>query len=63
MSIWAARCSTVLARRHDLSRTLIRIWVDEYDAGAFHEVSAAADTIQSGVACRDPRPVRAISRS
>ena len=35
-----------LARRHDLSRTLIRIWVDKYEAGAFDEDSAAADTIQ-----------------
>ena len=26
-----------LARRHDLSRTLIRIWVDKYEAGAFDE--------------------------
>ncbi len=35
-----------LARRHDLSRTLIRIWVDKYEAGAFDEDTAAADTIQ-----------------
>ena len=26
-----------LARRHDLSRALIRIWVDKYEAGAFDE--------------------------
>ena len=26
-----------LARRHDLSRTLIRIWVEKYEAGAFDE--------------------------
>ena len=35
-----------LARRHDLSRTLIRIWVDKYEAGAFDEEAEAADTIQ-----------------
>ena len=26
-----------LARRHELSRTLIRIWVDKYETGAFDE--------------------------
>ena len=31
-----------LARRHDLSRTLIRIWVDKYEAGAFDEDVEAA---------------------
>ena len=35
-----------LARRHDLSRTLIRIWVDKYEAGAFDEDAEAAGTIQ-----------------
>ena len=35
-----------VARRHDLSRTLIRIWVDKYEAGAFDEDAEAADTIQ-----------------
>ncbi len=35
-----------LARRHDLSRTLIRIWVDKYEAGAFDEDTEAASTIQ-----------------
>ncbi len=35
-----------LARHHDLSRTLIRIWVDKYEAGAFDEDAEAADTIQ-----------------
>ena len=34
-----------LARRHDLSRTLIRIWVDKYEAGAFDEEAEAADTL------------------
>ena len=35
-----------LARRHGLSRTPIRIWVDKYEAGAFDEDAEAADTIQ-----------------
>ena len=35
-----------LARRHDLSRTLIRIWVDKYEAGAFDEDVEAASMIQ-----------------
>ena len=35
-----------LARRHDLSRILIRIWVDKYEAGAFDEDAEAASTIQ-----------------
>ena len=37
-----------LARRHDLSRTLIRIWVDKYEAGAFDEDVEAA-SIKSGL--------------
>ena len=32
-----------LARRHDLSRTLIRISVDKYEVRAFDEDTAAAD--------------------
>ncbi len=35
-----------LARRHDLSRTLIRIWVDKYEAGAFDEDAEAANMVQ-----------------
>ncbi len=27
-----------LTRHHDLSRTLTRIWVDKYEAGAFDDV-------------------------
>ena len=38
-----------LARHHDLSRTLIRIWVDKCEAAAFDEAAAAADT-QPGTA-------------
>ena len=40
---------------HDLSRTLIRIWVDKYEAGAFDEDAEAADTIQEYEADRGPR--------
>ena len=35
-----------LARRHELSRTLFRIWVDKYEAGAFDEDAEAASMIQ-----------------
>ena len=35
-----------LAKRHDLSRNLIRVWVDKYEAGAFDEDTQAADLIQ-----------------
>ena len=35
-----------LAKRHDLSRNLIRIWVQKYEAGALDEDAAAADMIQ-----------------
>ena len=36
-----------LANRHDLSRNLIRIWVDKYQAGGLDEDVAAADLLQS----------------
>ena len=35
-----------LAKRHDISRNLIRIWVQRYEAGAFDEDATAADMIQ-----------------
>jgi transposase len=35
-----------LATRHDLSRNLIRIWVQKYEAGGLDEDAAAADMIQ-----------------
>jgi transposase len=35
-----------LAKRHDLSRTLIRVWVEKYEAGVFDEDARAADMIQ-----------------
>ena len=35
-----------LAKRHDISRQLIRIWVGKFEAGAFDEDAQAADLIQ-----------------
>jgi transposase len=35
-----------LANRHNLSRNLIRLWVQKYEAGAFDEDAAAADLRQ-----------------
>jgi transposase len=35
-----------LAKRHDLSRNLIRIWVRKYEAGALDEDTAAAALLQ-----------------
>jgi len=36
-----------LAKRHDLSRNLIRIWVDKYEAGALDDEVEAADLLQA----------------
>ncbi len=35
-----------LAKRHDVSRNLIRIWVQKFESGAFDEDAAAADLVQ-----------------
>ena len=35
-----------LAKRHDLSRNLVRVWVAKYEAGAFEEDFRAADLLQ-----------------
>lgn len=35
-----------LAKRHDLARNLIRIWVRKYEAGAFDDDAQAADLLQ-----------------
>ena len=35
-----------LAKRDDISRNLIRVWVQKYEAGAFGEDARAADLIQ-----------------
>ena len=36
-----------LAKRHDISRNLIRVWVEKYEAGAFDEDAHAADMVQA----------------
>jgi transposase-like protein len=36
-----------LARRHDVSRNLVRVWVEKYEAGAFDEDANAADLLQA----------------
>ncbi|TQI65209.1 transposase [Bosea sp. AK1] len=36
-----------LARRHDLSRNLVRIWIQKFEAGAFDDEAIAADTIEA----------------
>jgi transposase len=36
-----------LAKRHDICRNLIRIWVAKYEAGAFDEDARAADLVQA----------------
>jgi transposase len=35
-----------LAKRHEVSRNLVRVWVEKYEAGAFDEDARAADLIQ-----------------
>ena len=34
------------AKRHDICRNLIRVWVQKYEAGAFDEDAKAADLLQ-----------------
>ena len=36
-----------LAKRHDLSRNLIRIWVTKLETGAFDDDARAADMLES----------------
>ena len=35
-----------LAKRHDICRNLIRVWVQKYEAGDFDEDAQAADLLQ-----------------
>jgi transposase len=44
---WLARRSIASARRHDLSRNLIRIWIQKFEGGAFNDEAAAVDTIEA----------------
>ena len=45
-----------LAKRHDLSRNLIRIWVEKYETGALDDDARAADLVHKHVG--DGLPVR-----
>ena len=36
-----------LAKRHDICRNLIRVWVAKYEAGAFDDDAKAADLLQA----------------
>ncbi|WP_152682507.1 transposase [Sphingopyxis sp. C-1] len=36
-----------LAKRHEISRQLIRVWVEKYEAGALDEDTRASDLIQA----------------
>lgn len=36
-----------LARRHDISRNLVRVWVEKYEAGTFDEYANAAELPQA----------------
>ena len=35
-----------LSKRHDISRQLVRVWVQKYEAGALDEDAQAADLLQ-----------------
>ena len=42
------------SRRHDLSRNLVRIWVEKYQAGGLDEDTVAADLLQTYKATLPP---------
>jgi transposase-like protein len=42
----AGAASSVLGKRHDLCRNLVRIWVRKYEAGEYDDDARAADTLQ-----------------
>src|SRR3954470_17396146 len=44
-----------LAKRHDVSRNLIRVWVAKYEAGALDEDACAADLVQQYEARNEAR--------
>ncbi len=46
-SIFPARHLHGLAKRYDVSRNLIRIWIQKHDAGAFDDDAVAADAIDA----------------
>jgi transposase-like protein len=35
-----------LSKRHDISRQLVRVWIEKYEAGYFDDDAHAADLIQ-----------------
>ena len=35
-----------LAKRHDISRNLIQVWIAKYEAGEFDDEAEAADLLQ-----------------
>ncbi len=37
---------SILGKRHDLCRNLVRIWVRKYEAGDYDDDARAADTLQ-----------------
>ena len=59
-----------LAKRHDISRDLIRIWVAKYEAGSFDNDVVAADIVQTqeariagaGAPCRQARARERVSK-
>ena len=47
-----------LAKRHDISRNLVRLWVARFEAGAYDDDARAADLIQeyeARIAALEPR--------
>ena len=42
----AQECLHGLAKRHDITRNLIRVWVRKYEEGVFDDDGKAADLIQ-----------------
>ena len=44
-----------LAKQHDISRNLIRVWVQRYESGGLDEDAHAADLLQSYEHCPEFR--------
>jgi len=49
-----------LANRYDISRTLIRIWVKKFEAGAFDEDAQATDLLEARIRAVRARVLRII---
>ncbi len=52
-----------LSKRHDISRQLIRVWVQKYEAGALDEDAQAADLLQEYEAKIAALPWRPLGQS